>query len=325
MTVSMTTITPTVSTPPDDGTLYRHTRRPEWGLAILAWERGDQRAYQFDDGKLRVLKDGFFHLMEPVADVREGAESRVAAELQETLALRGGERRKPLEPVYPFDDQLRIFRSLFPQGFAGGKWKRARRGEGGESLKRHRDPAIEAARRLLARDELDELLASDRAGAVVDRAVEVLRGTDLVALRSTRDLDGLAGEARQEAGRALRDLLYGDERYGARFRAWVNALRSGIDRKLSWRLVTALPALVFPDRHTCVRPSAFRKQAAVFAPDRLYSRRPMRRAYSNYLQVAEATRERLTAEGYPPCDLLDVYDFIWVTLRPSAAQQLEAA
>ena len=72
-----------------------------------------------------------------------------------------------------------------------------------------------------------------------------------------------------------------------------------------------------------MRPSALRKQAAVFAPSRVYSRRPRRTAYDNYRRVAEATRERLEEEGYEPEDLLDVYDFIWATLRPAAAKKLE--
>ena len=34
--------------------LYQHIKRKDWGLAIMAWQRDDRRAYQFEDGKLRT-------------------------------------------------------------------------------------------------------------------------------------------------------------------------------------------------------------------------------------------------------------------------------
>ena len=47
--------------------LYQHTKRPEWGLAILAWDRGSRRAFQFEDGKLRVFKQGYYEMVEEVS------------------------------------------------------------------------------------------------------------------------------------------------------------------------------------------------------------------------------------------------------------------
>ena len=52
----------------EDG-LYRHTKRPEWGVAILAWERGGRRAYQFEDGRLRKFREGYYSLMKPVDEL----------------------------------------------------------------------------------------------------------------------------------------------------------------------------------------------------------------------------------------------------------------
>ena len=39
--------------------LYRHVKRPEWGVAMIAWERNGTRAYQFEDGKLRKFPEAF--------------------------------------------------------------------------------------------------------------------------------------------------------------------------------------------------------------------------------------------------------------------------
>ncbi|MEL6182380.1 MAG: hypothetical protein AAFS10_25715, partial [Myxococcota bacterium] len=46
--------------------LYVHTKRPNWGRAILAWEQGGKRGYQFEDGRLRVFKKDFYGLFDTV-------------------------------------------------------------------------------------------------------------------------------------------------------------------------------------------------------------------------------------------------------------------
>lgn len=303
--------------------LFRHEVRPEWGLALLAWECSDKKAYQFDDGKMRIFKKGYHSFMKPV-EVEASVESRVTTELEDTLEARKGERRKPLETVYPFSDQLKIFDKLYPEGFQGEKWTEKHRGVGASSrLKRHRQPALEDAREKLGKEDLDELVEAGRAGEIIDRAVAVLKPSNLARLGRVKQLDELEGEQRENAGEALRDLLYSDIRFGTRFRDWLRALKAGLEKRPSWRLVTALPALVHPEDHVCVRQSAFRREAAVFGPSRLYSRRPKRTAYQNYLRISKQTWERLEEEGYSPRDFLDIHDFIWATLRPSAEKHLE--
>ena len=304
-------------------TLYRHETRPEWGLALMAWDSSDKCAFQFDDGKLRIFKKGFHHLMKPI-EVEESVEKRITSELEDTLEATGGRRRQPLKPVYPFSDQLRIFEKLYPNGFEGEKWEEKHRGVNGGRLKRHRERVKNRAQERLSLEELDALIDAGKEEEIVDRAVEVLKLTNLARLGRVKGLDELEGEQRKEAGLRIRDLLHGDDRYGARFRDFLRTLRAGLDKRPSWRLATALPALVHPEEHACVRQSAFRRQAAIFGPSRLYSRRPKRTAYENYRQVAKATKERLEEEGYSPRDLLDVHDFIWATLRPSAKKHLES-
>ena len=52
--------------------LVRHVRRPSWGVGVEVWERNGKRAYQFSDGKMRVIKEGFFHLLEPTQSPGDG-------------------------------------------------------------------------------------------------------------------------------------------------------------------------------------------------------------------------------------------------------------
>ncbi len=54
----MSEATQTSSTPtqPSIAPLVTHSRKREWGRALLLWRRDEKRAYQFEDGNMRVFE-----------------------------------------------------------------------------------------------------------------------------------------------------------------------------------------------------------------------------------------------------------------------------
>jgi hypothetical protein len=306
----------------DDPELVRHSRRPQWGLAILAWERDDKAGYQFEDGRLRVFSTAYKDLMEP-AEPKHRPEDAVIADLQAALGTPSDER-EPLQAEATFEQQVALFESLYPEGFQGEAWTLEMRGpkEGGRALKRHRDPSIAAAQAVFDSGEVASQLAEGRHSAWVDAVLDVLAETTLVSRSRVKALRAMEDDERRTFAEAAADLLHGEGRFGTRFKAWVKTLRDGLEGKASWRLATALSALVEPDSHICVRHSAFIRQAAVIAPTSSYSRRPKARSYRNFRRVARVVRTRLEAAGHQPRDLMDVHDFIWTTLRASAIDHL---
>ncbi len=297
--------------------LYRHTRRTEWGVAILAWEEGGKRAYQFDDGKLRIFKEGYYSLMEPVA--RDEA-AVVRADLEEAIQVNVRHRaRAPLTAEMTFDEQVAIFVATYPEGFRDTVWVDEVRGSGGTSRrKKHRDPVMADARTVLAEPTLRAQAEAGEYGAICTAVSGLLAATDLVAVSHAKAIAKVPEEHREPLANALIELLHGEGEAGLGFKAWVTALANALGAKPSWQIGTAPGALAHPSLHVCVRPSTFKRQAALFAPDRLYSNAPRRRAYANYLHVAETTRDELEKAGLQPRDLMDVHDFIWTTLRPAA-------
>ena len=191
--------------------------------------------------------------------------------------------------------------------------------------KSHREPTLRDAATALGRQGLDDVLARDDHDHVLNDVATLLASTDLVPVRQAQTLMTLPVELRRGVAEALHAMLHGEDRYGPRFQAWVLALREALGAQPSWWLATAPSALLHPNEHVCVRPSTFKRQAALFAPTRIYSTRPRHRSYANFREVAETTREWLVDAGLRPRDLLDVHDFIWVTLRPAAAQHRSGA
>jgi hypothetical protein len=307
-----------------DTELYRHVKRPEWGLGMVAWERDDTRGYQFEDGRLRTIKAGYYKLLEPADDL-DGRAEHIRENLRRVINAGGeGPEPKMLDAVCPFSQQVELFTRLYPKGFQDPQWIEDHRGTDGAALKRHRTPISLEAREALSKDRCQEVLASEGHDEFAEVVADILARTDLVPIAHAKALRGLEPDERRRHVESVVDLLHGERRYDERFGDHIGVLTALFDRRPGWRVATVLTGLVHPDTHTVVRRSAFARQAGSIAPTARYSRRARVGPYRNFRRVALATRERLSTAGHEPRDLLDVYDFIWTTLRTSALDHLGA-
>ena len=306
--------------------LYKHSKKQEWGLAILAWEKDGRRGYQFEDGELRVFKDGYYQLLEEV-DKAEGDKEKVAGELLQHLgrALQQEKREESggSKPLMSFDEQLMIFKSLYADGFGGDAWKKDVRGiEAKRRLKKHRAPALTEAAELMVKDDLAKMIESEQYAEVCEKIAKVWSGTDLVSSKMSKELDGSSDAVKERVAKASFDLLYGEGEYSPRFMAWLRALRSAVGTA-GWQVATVLQSLVYPKEHVCVRPSSFRDQAAWIAPRITVTSRPDAVTYNKLREMSVLIEKKLGENGLAASDMLDVHDFIWATLRPAARSILD--
>jgi hypothetical protein len=311
-----------IKTLPDQ--LYRHSLRPEWGMALLARERNGRRAYLFEDGKLRKIRKGYYDLLDPVDDAEEGPTDAVRANLQAAVrGLNQGAEQETQKAVCTFEQQLSLFTKLYPKGFADPQWIEDKRGtETGASLKRHRVPSITAAREALDPSRAGGLIEEGRQRELTESVLDALAGTDLVPLSHVKNLRRLDEEESAEYAETIFRLVHGEAPLTDRFRAYLRTLTRLLGGRPSWRIATALLALTHPQSEVAVRRSAFIRQAGSIAPTGMYSRKPKAGSYQSYRRVAVGVKGRLEAAGHEPADMLDVHDFIWTTLRKSALDNL---
>jgi len=292
---------------------------------VLAWERETHRGYQFEDGRLRKIRKGYYKLLEPV-DELEAPEAVVRKNLERAIQATGGEAtRKIKKKVAPFEDQLALFLQLYPKGFQDPEWIADHRGDpDGTALKRHRDPSLQDAQEALSAERCADLIAEGQHDALAESIMDVLAGTNLLPISHVKSLRRLDDEERKVYAESVADLLHGERHFDERFRDYLSTLNSLLGGQPSWRIATALPALLHPHEHVSVRRSAFARQAGSIAPTARYTRRAQVGAYKNYRRVAIGVQKRLTEAGHEPRDFLDVHDFIWDTLRTSALDHLGA-
>lgn len=303
--------------------LYKHRTRGDWGLAILAWEGRDKRRYQFQDGKARTFKEGYFGFLEEVdkpVDVTAG----IVAELEQKLDLTRA-RREVIEQaksdgreLTTFNDQRRIFDMLFEGGFEDPEYVATIRGtDANVRRKGHLDPAIADAAEAFSKERLGGLLEAGDYEAMHASVAKVLNRTSLTSGKAHVGHLLAMPEGRKESfAKAFEDALWGADDFDKRFNRLVTAMSWG-DNTPSWQLVTTPLALTHPDRHICVKPSVFRTQAKWMAPRLSHDTVPSGTVYLRYRAMASLIRDRLRDGEQAPRDLLDVYTFIWNTLRPA--------
>jgi len=147
----------------------------------------------------------------------------------------------------------------------------------------------------------------------------VLGATDLVSKAQLEPFR--KGVAAENFTRSLYAMLWGEGDMSKRFSDLAQHM-SMLWPRVPWTVITAPLALVHPKEHVCVKPSVFTKQADCTTKPIRPTKLPTARVYRGYLEMCIQLREKLSDAGALPHDLLDVYDFIWVTQRPAAAEHL---
>lgn len=308
-----------IETPPDSA-VYQHVNKPAWGIAVIAWERDDKRGYMFESRELRVIKDGYYHLMLEVDVSADRAAALFAAARTATTkaATVQTASRKTSRRHISVEEQFDYFLREFPGGFAGDKWKTEHRAGPGRTLKRHRDAAIVSSAEALSEARLTDGLAGD-ATAALAAVAKVLSATDLVPTAKARRFAEIRAESASAVVAALRDVLWSEPTEGQPlFNHWVAAVAAATGESPSWTLATALPALARPEECVCVRKTAFAAQALSLAPRLQLGDRPSQLLYQRALAMAVRVTERARARDIAPTDLLDVHDFIRFSLSPRA-------
>lgn len=321
---------PSTSTPaqPAITPLVRHTKKQEWGRALLLWRREEKRAYQFEDGSMRVFAERFCSMLQPALH----PDPVLRARLQEQAVAgghvgtgTGGSKGKARGPMPTIADQISVFGTLFDGGFAGTAWRNACRASGTKkTLKRHLDPAVERAQVELSEDKLRAHVDAGTPRAIVDVILSIVGSTSLATKTQLAAVGSLEVDA--ALGIAFVEFLY-DVQGGARGpldRLRIELARLGL-KKVPWTVLTAAKALLHPDTHLYVRPTPVREQAKLIMPGFKMSTVPTPDAYARCLEMAVGVRNELRAAGLAPRDLLDVAEFMRVTLAKNQRDELLGA
>ncbi len=298
---------------PSGNTLFSHAKRKQWGLAILAWEGNGKRRYQFQDGQLRTISDGYYSLMEEVERPADSA-ARIISSLKAMVrgAGAGGKSTIPAAPerIFSVDSQVAAWKAEWAKAFRDPKYLAKVRGDG-KSGKRKRERNYTLA---LATEAFSPgaLAAKDWKSARA-ALMTVLGATDLVPAKEVASLGRRRpnAEAGEALARALFQILHGRESFTDALGRWLDAVAAVNGEGTSWQLATAPLALVHPDEHIVVRPVSFRKQAR--AMGLTFPATPSVEGYVKMQAMANAINRHLVDAGLAPADLFDVYEFIVAT------------
>lgn len=301
--------------------VYRHNAKPEWGGAVIAWEREGKRGYQFEDGQLRVFASAHYHMLDVIDVSGDRVKSllSIVDRAQPATVVAGA----PRSDAPKLDEQVDHFLRAYPGGFTGDRWRTEhRKRDEGRSLKRHRDAAIALAQTELSHERLTACLEDRREPEALRALCDVIGSTDLVAAAHLTQLGAVPAHSTRNVIASLRDLLTGEGPAAVRLAHWIKSLTSATRRAPVWPLATAPLALVRPQEHICVQRASFAAQASSMMAQLRLGQTPNAPQYTRLLAMSERLRECLTDAGCPPNDLFDVSDFMLHTLSGAAVEAM---
>jgi hypothetical protein len=291
--------------------LFNHTARKDWGVAVLVRQEGGKRGYLFEDGEERTMANGYHQLMRRVEKPSES--QRAFYERQRALIARRESGSSS------FLDQLEKLHEMYPAGLADPAWLVDVRGEGVEGrLARHRDALIRDAQEQLSLAAIDALIKTQNYAQIWSSVISVLSHTDLVPAAQLKKAKPASNDGLRAVALAARELLHGSGAYEPRFDAYLAALTPIYGEAPHWEIATALSAVVHPDEHVCVLPPAFKQQLKAMAASASVSARATSAGYRRFLSIARLVSNKLKEQNQQTRDLLDVYDFVRITLAPVA-------
>jgi len=304
--------------------LFAHSTRKDWGIGVLAWESSGKRGYLFEDGEERTVANGYYGLMR-VVEQPSPDQKAASIRLQRLLVARAQTASSGATGP-TFTNQLASFREIYPAGLSDPNWVLSVRGEGAaERAPAHRSPLIEEAQEQLSVTALDSLIASQQYEDMWELIVRVLGHSELVPTAQLRKSKAANNDRLRDLTVAAREVLYGKQPYAPRFDRYVAALAAYCGEPTRWEMATALSAVVHPNEHMCVHPMNFRLQLRVGGSRETIAARPNSAAYTRLLAVARVLAKKLTDQNEVPRDLLDIHDFIRVTLKPAPKARVVSA
>jgi len=287
--------------------LFKHATRTDWGVGVLIREDAGKRGYLFEDGAERTLANGYHQLMRRVEDPT--AAQRAFYERQRTLIARRESGSSS------FLDQLERFHATYPDGFMDGAWLVNVRGEGvAQRAPRHREALVRDAQEQLSAEALDALIKTQGWQQVWKRVTTVLSHTDLVPGPQLKKSVCVNNDVLRGLALAVRELLHGKGAYEPRFDAYLAALTPIYHEAPHWEFATALSAAYHPADHFCVQPTLLRQQLKALSASASLSARATSATYRRISNIVRLISKKLSEQNQVPRDLLDVYDFVRVTL-----------
>lgn len=300
--------------------VYKNDLQPAWGLGLVIEDKPDNWVLLFEHAGRKKFIKAKTRSLSPVA-LDKDAMALLHAKVHGRKASGGPSKpkapRKPSAATFvSFDEQVKVFETLFPGGFAGEKFSAEERGVAGDkagdkATKGYIDESIRLAQASLGKAQFD----AGKPDELFAAALRLLKLTSIVFPMEGAIPLNLLGEAERPAFlAALRALLHGDGEFAARVEAFAGALslkdKTGAAKKVTWPLATHFPALFAPAEHVCVKPTAFASQATTLGLDIAKTQPVSADGYKKFLNMAHEAQKRLTAAGHKPRDLMDVYSFI---------------
>jgi hypothetical protein len=217
--------------------------------------------------------------------------------------------KKPKLLPLDFSHLLERFLAAYPGGLEGQFFDTDER--------QYKTEAADKFDNQLSRSELSKLIESKSFDVVANRALELLKATNLVFhIEAMRLRDGLkTNEGKKIFAEALYDHLYGTDPESERFERYLSML--GLLKASSWPIATYFHFLASRGEAMFMKPTVSQRIAESVGVALNYKPEPNWLTYSKLVETATEVRKRLADAGQEVRSGIDVQSFMWCAYEQS--------
>jgi hypothetical protein len=303
--------------------VMKHELQPDWGMGLIVEDDGKYLVLYFERAGLKKFIKDKAKVLSPVtlsaADMtalKTKANGRSKKPRPEGSAKKKAKAKAVAKARFTtIADQIAAFEKLFAGGFLGEAFVEGERGrsgvEGKDGLK---EAAISFAQKALSKEAFDTRTPEE----LFESARLLLKATNIVfPIEGAIPFASMDPENRTKALAGLKDLLHGGGDYADRLEAFAASVTlkdsKGTLKTVTWPFATVFGALLDPNQHTCVKPTALSLQGLTVGLNVEKSQPVKAEGYRQFFSVVKKTSDQLKAAGQQPRDLMDVYSFIYRT------------
>jgi hypothetical protein len=277
-------------------------RHPTYGDGQVSEDRGDKYLIQFvTQGERLMLKQAIESAGQPPYSGFSFGKRKPSGTPQFKVV------RVKREPAPDFTHLVKRFLDVFEGGFEAESFDRRER--------QYKERAAGRLRGSLGRQQLDDLLYNEQFGEVCDRALHVVKETNLIFKQEIMKL--ITAFKNEQFRRAfatdLRELLYGAAELETRFNSFAAVLAHG--EVAIWTIATYFQFLLSDGELMFMKPTVTKKMSESLNIALNYRSEPNWLTYSKLQELAMRTDSELRARGLKPHSGIDLQGFIWASIK----------
>lgn len=281
----------------------KHIKKQEWGIGEIIEISGHKMTIDFVNAGVKLLNSKIA-ILEEILD-----EGEITKYKEDKLlsALNNKKTKKVnVKESFPIEDLIKIFLSVYPEGFNDPKYLEVERNS--------KEKISKEFKINFSKENLENIIEKNNFSEICNISKKLISASkNIHSIEKTNFRKAISKSENQEDFiKMLYEFFYIEDRSEEeRFVRFKDCLEKINCNK--WTIITYFMNMINPQKYLFLKPKISKKSAEIFAFDLSYNMTPNWHTYSKFLKFAEVSKKNI--ESLNPKDYIDVECFMWTVVN----------